>query len=123
MKSLDLDQIAARKAQGVRFTRDLLGMMTGLTRSTSRAFRTTPRPGFQIVNPTRRKKAVMANGKTKGRIGSDVADLQDENQELQDQLALPLARLRAIEPAGFTGVHQSDLTLTRNDKKKLFQVT
>jgi hypothetical protein len=47
----------------------------------------------------------LANGKTNAELEAEIADLQDENQELQDQLALPLARLRAIEPAGFAGVH------------------
>jgi hypothetical protein len=43
------------------------------------------RRGIKIVNPSRRN-AIMANGKTKADLEAEIADLQEENQELQDQL-------------------------------------
>jgi hypothetical protein len=44
------------------------------------------RRGIPITNPTGRRTAIMPTGKTKAELEAEVADLEEENQALQDQL-------------------------------------
>ena len=89
MKPLTLDQIESRKEKAVHFTRDVLDDPDRADEIEDESLEDyAERRGFQITNPStnRRKKAIMPTGKTKAELEAEIADLQDENQELQDQL-------------------------------------
>jgi hypothetical protein len=87
MKSLTLDQLESRKAQAVRFTRDVLGdddRADEIEDESPADY--AERRGIQIVNPSGTKRTTVANGQTKAELQAQIDDLLDENQELQDQL-------------------------------------
>jgi hypothetical protein len=87
MTSLNLDQLASRKAQAVRFTRDVLGDVDRADEIEDESPEGyAERRGIEIVNPSRRRNAIMANGKTKAELEAEIADLREENDQLQDAL-------------------------------------
>ena len=87
MKSLTRDQLQSRKEQAVRFTRDVLGDPDRADEIADESLDDyAERRKIQITNPFIRRSAIMARGKTKAELEAEIADLQEENQELQDQL-------------------------------------
>jgi hypothetical protein len=85
MKSLTRDQLESRKTRAVRFTRDVLGDPDRADEIEDESVEDyAERRGIQIINPTRRRKAVMA--KTKAELEAEIADLREENDQLQDAL-------------------------------------
>ena len=42
--------------------------------------------GITITNPNRGRNAIMPPGRSKAELEAEIADLEEENQELQDQL-------------------------------------
>ena len=87
MKSLTREQLQSRKEQAVRFTRDVLGEPDRAEEIEDESLDDyAERRKIQITNPSIRRTAIMAQGKTKAELEAEIADLQEENQELQDQL-------------------------------------
>ena len=87
MKALTREQLQSRKEQAVRFTRDVLGEPDRAEEIEDESLDDyAERRKIQITNPSIRRTAIMAQGKTKAELESEIADLQEENQELQDQL-------------------------------------
>jgi protein AATF/BFR2 len=86
MKALTRDQIQSRKDKAVRFTRDVLGDPDRAEEIEDEDLEDyAERRKFTITNPHLRSNH-MADGKTKAELEQEIADLEDENQELQDQL-------------------------------------
>jgi hypothetical protein len=84
---LTRDQLQARKDKAVRFTRDVLGDPARAAEIEEESLEDyAERRRIQIINPSKRRTKVMARGKTKADLAQEIADLQEENQELQDQL-------------------------------------
>jgi hypothetical protein len=80
------DQLQARKEKAVRFTRDVLGDPDRAEEIEDESLESyAERRKIQIINPKRRH-GIMARGKTKADLEQEIANLQEENQELQDQL-------------------------------------
>jgi hypothetical protein len=74
------------KERAVRFTRDVLGDPDRAGEIAEESLEDyAQRRKIQITNPSKRRTATMANTKTKAELEAQIADLQDENQELQDQ--------------------------------------
>jgi hypothetical protein len=87
MKQLTRSQLESRKEKAERFTRDVLGNSERAEEIAAESLEHyAPRRKIQITNPSKRRNAIMARGKSKAELEAEVADLQDENQELQDQL-------------------------------------
>ena len=87
MKALTRDQLQARKEKAVRFTRDVLGDPDRADEIADESLEDyAQRRKIQITNPPRRRNAIMATTKSKAELEAEIADLQDENQELQEQL-------------------------------------
>ena len=87
MKQLTRDQLESRKEKAVRFVRDVLGDPDRAEEIADESLEDyAQRRKIQITNPSKRRNAIMARGKTKAELEAQIADLQDENQELQDQL-------------------------------------
>ena len=87
MKAVTRDQLQSRKEQAVRFTRDVLGDPERAEEIADESLDDyADRRKIQITNPTIRRTAIMARGKTKAELEADIEELQAENQELQDQL-------------------------------------
>jgi hypothetical protein len=88
MKSLTLSQLESRKAQAVRFTRDVLGNSDRADEIEDESPEDYANSrGIQIINPSKKRNAIMAKGKTKAELEAEIADLQEENDQLQDALA------------------------------------
>jgi hypothetical protein len=86
-KSLTREQLQSRKERAVRFVRDVLGDPGRAEEIEGESLDDyADRRRIQLTNPSKRKTAIMANGKTKAELEAEIADLQDENQQLQDQL-------------------------------------
>jgi hypothetical protein len=84
---LTRDQLQARKDKAVRFTRDVLGDSDRAEEIEEESLESyAERRRIQIINPKRRH-AIMARGKTKADLEQEMAELREQNQELQDQLA------------------------------------
>jgi hypothetical protein len=84
---LTRDQLQARKEKAVRFTRDVLGDLDRAEEIEEESLEDyAERRKIQIINPKRRH-GIMARGKSKADLEQEIADLHEENQELQDQLA------------------------------------
>jgi hypothetical protein len=84
---LTRDQLEARKEKAMRFTRDVLGDPDRAEEIEGESLESyADRRKIQIINPKRRK-GIMARGRTKADLEQEIANLQEENQELQDQLA------------------------------------
>jgi hypothetical protein len=76
----------ACKDKAVRFTRDVLGDSARAAEIEEESLEDYAETrSIHIINPTRRNR--MARGKTKADLEQEIASLQEENQELQDQLA------------------------------------
>jgi hypothetical protein len=87
VKALTRNQLESRKEKAVRFTRDVLGDQDRADEIADESVEDyAERRKIQITNPSKRRNAIMARTKTKAELEAEVADLQDENQELQDQL-------------------------------------
>lgn len=88
MKPLTRTQLEGRKAQAVRFTRDVLGDPDRADEIDAESLEDyAERRKVKLLNPPNRRTATMPRTtKTKADLESEIADLQGENQELQDQL-------------------------------------
>jgi hypothetical protein len=83
---LTRDQLQARKDKAVRFTRDVLGDSARAAEIDEESLEDyAERRRIHIINPKRRNRS-MARGRTKADLEQEIANLQEENQELQDQL-------------------------------------
>jgi hypothetical protein len=84
---LTREQLQSRKEQAVQFVRAVLddperaGEIAGESLEDY-----ANRRKIQIANPTKRRMAGMAKGKTIAELEAEIEELQTENQELQDQL-------------------------------------
>jgi hypothetical protein len=86
-KSLTRKQLQSRKEQAVRFTRDVLGDPDRAEEIEEESLEDyAERRKFTLINPSIRRKAIMATVKTKAELEAEIADLQEENHALQDQL-------------------------------------
>ena len=80
-------QLESRKAQAVRFTRDVLGDPARADEIEAESLEDyAERRKVKLINSNRKRHAIMARPKTKAELEAEIADLQDENQDLQDQL-------------------------------------
>jgi len=87
VKALTRDQLESRKEKAVRFTRDVLGDPDRADEIADESLEDyAERRRIQITNPSKRRNATMATNKSKAELEAEIADLQGENQELQDQL-------------------------------------
>ena len=85
-KALTHEQLQSRKEQAVRFTRDVLGDPGRAEEIAEESLEDyAARRKITITNPSNRRNA-MSRGKAKAELEAEIADLQEENQELQDQL-------------------------------------
>jgi hypothetical protein len=86
-KALTRSQLQSRKEKAVRFARDVLDDPDRAEEIADESLDDyADRRKIQITNPTIRRIAIMPRGKTKAELEAEIADLQEENQELQDQL-------------------------------------
>ena len=89
MKQLTRAQLASRKTQAVRFTRDVLGDPDRADEIEAEMLEDyAERRRVKLTNSSERK-AIMPRTttiKTKAELEAEISDLQDENQDLQDQL-------------------------------------
>ena len=81
-------KLASRKAQAVRFTRDVLGDPDRADEIDAKSLEDyAERRKVKLINSFKRRTAIMPRTtKTKADLEAEIADLQDENQDLQDQL-------------------------------------
>lgn len=87
VKSLTRDQLQSRKEKAVQFVQNVLGDPDRADEIADESLEDyAARRKIQITNPSRRRNAIMAAGKSKAELEAENADLRDENQELQDQL-------------------------------------
>jgi hypothetical protein len=88
VKSLTRDQLEGRKAQAVRFTRDVVGDPDRADEIAAESLDDyAERRKIALINSFKRRNAVMPKTtQTKADLEAQIADLQDENQDLQDQL-------------------------------------
>ena len=87
MKYLTRDQLQSRKEQAVRFVRDVLGDPDRADEIADESLENyAQRRKIQITNPSKRRNAIMATTKSKADLQAEIADLKEENEELQDQL-------------------------------------
>jgi hypothetical protein len=84
---LTREQLQSRKERAVRFVRDVLGDPERAEEIAEESLEDyADRRKIQIANPTKRRMAGMASGKTIAELEAEIEELQEENQELQDQL-------------------------------------
>jgi hypothetical protein len=84
---LTRDQLQARKDKAVRFTRDALGDTDRAEEIAEESLEDyAERRHIKLISSSRRRNGIMASAKTKVDLEQEIADLQDENQELSDQL-------------------------------------
>jgi hypothetical protein len=84
---LTRDQLESRKDKAVRFTRDVLGDADRAEEIEEESLEDyADRRHIKLTNTSKRRKAIMARGRTKADLEQEISDLQEENQELQDQL-------------------------------------
>ena len=87
MKQLTHDQLQSRKEKAVRFVRDVLGDLDKAEEIAEENLEDyAQRRKIQLLNPFMRRNAIMATTKSKAELEAEIADLKDENEELQDQL-------------------------------------
>lgn len=88
MKPLTRAQLESRKAKAVRFTRDVLGNPDRADEIEAESLEDyAERRTVKLINSSNRSKAIMPRTtKTKADLEAEIADLQEENQELQGQL-------------------------------------
>ena len=86
-KTLTRDHLQSRKEQAVRFTRDVLGDPDRAGEIADESLDDyAERRKIKITNPSIGRTGIMSKGKTKAELEAEIAELQEENQELQDQL-------------------------------------
>lgn len=84
MKTLTREQLESRKEQAVRFARDVLNDPERTDEIEDESLEDcAERREIQISNRCGRRRGTMA---TKQELLDQMADLEDENQQLQDQL-------------------------------------
>ena len=84
MKSLSREQLESRKEQAVRFTENVLGDPDRAAEIADESLEDyAERRKITLTNPCGRSKGIMA---TKQELLDQIADLEEENQQLQDQL-------------------------------------
>jgi hypothetical protein len=87
MKQLTRAQLEGRKEKAVRFTRDVLGDPERADEIEAESLEDyAERRKVKLLNPYKRRTAIMPRSQTKADLQQQIADLQDENQDLQDQL-------------------------------------
>jgi hypothetical protein len=87
VKSLTRDQLASRKAQALRFTRDVLGDPERADEIEAETLEDyAERRKVKLLNSFQRRNAIMVRGQTKAELQDRIDELEQENQELQDQL-------------------------------------
>jgi hypothetical protein len=86
-KTLTHDQLQSRKEQAVRFVRDVLNDPDRAEEIEDESLDDyAERRKITITNPFIRRRELMSTLKTKAELEAEIADLQEENQELQDRL-------------------------------------
>lgn len=84
MKTLTRKQLQARKAQAVRFTRDVLGDDDRVGEIEDESLEDyAERRHIQMVNPKGAKKMAV---KTRRDLIDQIKELEEENESLQDRL-------------------------------------
>lgn len=87
MKQLTRDQLESRKDKAVRFTRAVLGDPDRADEIADESLEDyADRRHIEIENSSRKKDLTMASNRSKADLEAEIADLQDENQDLQEQL-------------------------------------
>jgi hypothetical protein len=88
VKSLTREQLQSRKDKAVRFVRDVLDDPERASEIEDEDLEDyADRRHIELINPRRTKSmANGGNGRTKQDLMDEIADLQAENQDLQDQL-------------------------------------
>jgi len=87
MKQLTHDQLQGRKEKAVRFVREVLGDPERAEEIAEESLEDyAQRRKIQLLNPFMRRNAIMATTRSKAELEAEIADLKDENEELQDQL-------------------------------------
>jgi hypothetical protein len=87
MRSLTREELESRKAQAVQFTRDVLGDPERAHEIEAESLEDYgERRKVTLINSSKRRTAFMARSKTNADLEAQIADLQEENQDLQDQL-------------------------------------
>jgi hypothetical protein len=82
-KTLTRDQLQSRKDKAVRFVQDVLQDPERADEIADESLESyAERRKIALVNPVRRRDAIMTKQELLGRV----QDLEDENQQLQDQL-------------------------------------
>lgn len=85
MKQFTRAQLQGRKEKAVRFTREVLGDPARADEIEGESLEDyAERRKVKLLNPYRKGKAIMPRGKTKAELEDQIADLQDENEELED---------------------------------------
>jgi len=83
-KVLSREQLQSRKDKAVRFTRDVLNDPERAEEIADESLEDyAERRKMQIANPCGRRRGIMA---TKQELLDQIAAVEDENQQLQDQL-------------------------------------
>jgi hypothetical protein len=84
---LTRDQLASRKAQAVRFTRDVLGDPERADEIEAESLEDyAERRKVKLLNSYERRNGIMARSSTKAQLEDRIDELEQENEELQDQL-------------------------------------
>jgi hypothetical protein len=88
VKTLTREQLQDRKDKAVRFLRDVLGDPERASEIEDEDLESyADRRHIELINPRRTESmANGGNGRTKQDLLDEIADLQAENQDLQDQL-------------------------------------
>jgi hypothetical protein len=87
VKSLTRDQLESRKAQAVRFKRDVLGDPDRADEIEAESLEDyAERRKVKLLNSFQRRNAIMAHSQTKAELQDQIEELEQANQELQDQL-------------------------------------
>ena len=87
MKSLTREQLQSRKDKAVRFVRDVLDDPDRADEIEDEDLADyAERRHIELINPRRKSMANGGNGRTKQDLLDEIADLQADNQNLQDQL-------------------------------------
>jgi hypothetical protein len=90
MKPLTRAQLEGRKEKAVRFTRDVLGDPARASEIEAESLDDyAERRKVKLINSSDRKTTIMPRTtKTKAYLAAELAEVQDENEELRDQLGV-----------------------------------
>jgi hypothetical protein len=87
MKQLTRAQLEGRKEKAVRFTRDVLGDPDRAEEIEAESLEDyAERRKVKLINSSNRRNPIMARTPTKADLQAQLAEVLEENQELQDQL-------------------------------------